>query len=193
MRSFPFVPWQSREYHSSFSTFERINMLPKKIVACTSAALLSIATAALIAQDKPTDKPAADKASADKPAAAAAAPATDKKTTTPSGLVITIVEEAKNPGAMPGDIVWMHYTGKLSTGEQFDSSAGQKPFKFTLGKGDVIKGWDEGIVGMKVGEKRNLVIPPDLGYGANARPKIPANSTLVFDIEMVGFARPGQQ
>lgn len=164
-------------------------MLSKKLFTCTAAALLSfgVAAAALIAQDKPAaDKPAADKASADKPAA-------EKKTTTPSGLVITVVEEAKNPGAMPGDIVWMHYTGKLSTGEQFDSSVGQKPFKFTLGKGEVIKGWDEGIVGMKVGEKRNLVIPPDLGYGPNARPKIPANSTLVFDIEMVGFARPGQQ
>jgi len=165
-------------------------MLPKTLLTCAAAALLSIAAAALIAQDKPADKPAADKASADKPAAA---PATEKKTTTSSGLVITIVEEAKNPGAMPGDIVWMHYTGKLSTGEQFDSSAGQKPFKFTLGKGEVIKGWDEGIVGMKVGEKRNLVIPPNLGYGPNARDKIPANSTLVFDIEMVGFARPDQR
>jgi FK506-binding nuclear protein len=156
-----------------------------KIAAALS---IGLAAAALIAQDKPADKPAADKASADKPAAA-----TEKKTTTPSGLVITVVEEAKNPGAMPGDVVWMHYTGKLSTGEQFDSSAGQKPFKFILGRGEVIKGWDEGIVGMKVGEKRNLVIPPDLAYGANARPKIPANSTLVFDIEMVGFARPDQK
>jgi FKBP-type peptidyl-prolyl cis-trans isomerase len=158
-------------------------MLSKKLFTYSTAVLLSIAAAVVIAEDKP----AADKASADKPAA------TEKKTTTASGLVITVVEEAKNPGAMPGDIVWMHYTGKLSTGEQFDSSIGQKPFKFTLGKNEVIKGWDEGIVGMKVGEKRNLVIPPDLGYGANARPKIPANSTLVFDIEMVGLARPGQQ
>jgi len=159
-------------------------MLSKKLFAYCAAALLSIGVAAavVIAQDKP----AADKASADKPA-------TEKKTTTASGLTITIVEEAKNPGAMPGDIVWMHYTGKLSTGEQFDSSAGQKPFKFTLGKNEVIKGWDEGIVGMKVGEKRNLIIPPALGYGSDARPKIPANSTLVFDIEMVGFARPSQQ
>jgi FKBP-type peptidyl-prolyl cis-trans isomerase len=159
--------------------------LKRLFVYSTTAILLSIATAALVAQDKPA---AADKASADKPAAAA-----EKKTTTPSGLTITIVEEAKNPGAMPGDIVWMHYTGKLSTGEQFDSSVGQKPFKFTLGKGEVIKGWDEGIVGMKVGEKRNLVIPGDLAYGPSGRDKIPPNATLVFDIEMVGFARPGQQ
>ncbi|MDB5323059.1 MAG: hypothetical protein JWN40_4690 [Phycisphaerales bacterium] len=154
-------------------------MFSKKLFAYAAAAILSIGAAALIAQDKPTAKPA------DKPA--------EKKTTTASGLVITIVDEAKNPGAMPGDIVWMHYTGKLSTGEQFDSSVGQKPFKFTLGKGEVIKGWDEGIVGMKVGEKRNLVIPGDLAYGPSGRDKIPPNATLVFDIEMVGFARPGPQ
>jgi FK506-binding nuclear protein len=156
--------------------------LNRFFVYTIATAMLFLGAAALLAQDKP----AADKASADKPA-------TEKKTTTASGLTITIVEEAKNPGAMPGDIVWMHYTGKLSTGQQFDSSVGQKPFKFTLGKGEVIKGWDEGIVGMKVGERRNLVIPPELGYGPNGRDKIPANSTLVFDIEMVGFARPGQQ
>jgi len=151
--------------------------LSRLFVYMTAAALsIGLATAALIAQDKP----AADFFFND-------TATTEKKTTTSSGLVITIVEEAKNPGAMPGDIVWMHYTGKLSTGQEFDSSAGQKPFKFTLGKGEVIKGWDEGIVGMKVGEKRNLVIPPDLGYGPNARPKIPANSTLVFDYEILSI------
>jgi len=94
---------------------------------------------------------------------------------------------------MPGDIVWVHYTGKLSTGEQFDSSVGGQPFKFTLGSDQVIKGWDEGVVGMKVGEKRQLTIPSELGYGAQgAPPKIPGGATLVFDIEMIGLARPGK-
>jgi peptidylprolyl isomerase len=141
----------------------------------------------LIAQDKTSDK--------GKPAVAGAAAAAGKTTTTGSGLKITVVEEAKNPGAMPGDIVWVHYTGKLSTGEEFDSSVGRgQPFKFTLGQGQVIKGWDEGVVGMKVGEKRQLTIPPDLGYGAKgAGDKIPGGATLVFDIEMVGLARPGQK
>ncbi len=92
---------------------------------------------------------------------------------------------------MNGDFVWVHYTGKLSTGEQFDSSIGKKPIRFTLGQGEVIKGWDEGVAGMKVGEKRNLVIPPDLAYGAAGRPPtIPANATLVFDVELIGLARP---
>jgi FKBP-type peptidyl-prolyl cis-trans isomerase len=138
-------------------------------------------------KEKPADKPAAEK-TADKPAAEAG-----KTTTTASGLKIAVVEEAKNPGAMAGDIVWVHYTGKLSTGEEFDSSVGKQPFKFTLGGGQVIKGWDEGVVGMKVGEKRQLTIPSALGYGAQgAPPKIPGGATLVFDIEMIGLARPGK-
>jgi FKBP-type peptidyl-prolyl cis-trans isomerase len=147
-----------------------------------AATAISIGMTALAADDKPADK------SARKPAATQ--PAAAKKTTTSSGLTITIVEEAKNPGAMDGDFVWVHYTGKLSTGEQFDSSIGKKPLRFTLGKSEVIKGWDEGIVGMKVGEKRNLIIPPDLAYGAAGRPGIPPNSTLIFDVELIGLARP---
>jgi FKBP-type peptidyl-prolyl cis-trans isomerase len=167
--------------------------LPKTKIwkfAAPVALSLTLGTGAmLMAQDnkaKPaTDKPAAEKT--DKPAEAG------KTTTTASGLKITITEEAKNPGAMPGDIVWVHYTGKLSTGEEFDSSVGKQPFKFTLGSGQVIKGWDEGVVGMKVGEKRQLTIPSELGYGAQgAPPKIPGGATLVFDIEMIGLARPGK-
>jgi FKBP-type peptidyl-prolyl cis-trans isomerase len=79
-----------------------------------------------------------------------------------------------------------------SNGEQFDSSVGGRPFKLQLGKGEVIAGWDEGLVGMKVGEKRQLVIPPALGYKeAGSPPKIPPNATLVFDVELIGIARPG--
>ena len=113
--------------------------------------------------------------------------------TTPSGLKVTMTEDAKNPGAKHGDIVWVHYTGKLqATGEKFDSSVGQKPFKVTLGQGEVIAGWDEGLVGMKVGEKRTLVIPPQLGYKERGSPpQIPGNAKLIFDVELIGIARPG--
>jgi FKBP-type peptidyl-prolyl cis-trans isomerase len=168
--------------------------LPKTKIwkfAAPVALSLTLGTGAMLMAQDNKDKPAADKPAAektDKPAAEAG-----KTTTTASGLKITITEEAKNPGAMPGDIVWVHYTGKLSTGEQFDSSVGGQPFKFTLGSHQVIKGWDEGVVGMKVGEKRQLTIPSELGYGAQGMPpKIPGGATLVFDIEMIGLARPGK-
>jgi FKBP-type peptidyl-prolyl cis-trans isomerase len=157
--------------------------------ACAAAAALTISLGALFADDKPVgEKPAAAAAATDKPAALEVG----KTTTTGSGLKITLVAEAKNPGALPGDIVWVHYTGKLADGTQFDSSVGRKPFKFTLGAGEVIKGWDEGVAGMKVGEKRTLVIPPELGYGPGGKGQIPANATLTFDVEMIGVARPGQ-
>ena len=159
-------------------------MVSKKMIIC-AAAVLSLGVGVLVADDKPAEK------TAEKPAAKQ--PAVGKEVTTDSGLKITVVEEAKEPGAQKGDIVWVNYTGKLSTGEQFDTSVGREPFKFVLGAGKVIKGWDEGVVGMKVGEKRKLVIPPELGYGATgAGPDIPGNSTLVFDIEMIGLARVGQ-
>merc|ERR1712223_1542586 len=81
-----------------------------------------------------------------------------------------------------GDLLSMHYTGKLEDGTEFDSSIPRgQPLQFTLGSGQVIKGWDQGLLGMCVGEKRKLVIPPELGYGASgAPPKIPGNSVLVF-------------
>jgi len=90
----------------------------------------------------------------------------------------------------PGDTIRVHYTGTLaSNGEKFDSSRDRgDPFKFTLGKGSVIKGWDQGLLGMCVGEKRTLTIPPNLGYGARGSPpKIPANSVLKFDCELIAI------
>lgn len=94
--------------------------------------------------------------------------------------------------AKNGDVLVMNYTGRLTSGTVFDSNVDPKfghvePFKFTLGAGQVIKGWDEGLVGMKVGEKKTLTITPDKGYGAQAVGPIPANSTLVFDVEVVGI------
>jgi len=99
----------------------------------------------------------------------------------------SLAEEAKN-----GDVLVMNYTGRLTNGTVFDSNVDPKfghvePFKFTLGAGQVIKGWDEGLLGMKIGEKKTLTIPPEKGYGDRAVGSIPANSTLVFDVELVGI------
>jgi FKBP-type peptidyl-prolyl cis-trans isomerase len=92
--------------------------------------------------------------------------------------------------AKTGDTVHVQYTGTLTNGTKFDSSYdhGGEPFKFTLGKGEVIKGWDQGVAGMKVGGKRKLRIPADLGYGATGSPpNIPPNAGLIFDVELVSI------
>lgn len=129
--------------------------------------------------------------SADEPATQPAAPAAGDvgvTMTTPSGLKITTV--AKGKGASNGDEVVVHYSGKLEDGTEFDSSYKRnEPIKFVLGQGTVIKGWEEGLLGMQVGEKRRLVIPPDLGYGDKAQGPIPANSTLIFDVQLMGLTR----
>jgi FKBP-type peptidyl-prolyl cis-trans isomerase FkpA len=110
-----------------------------------------------------------------------------------AGLVKTDTVVGKGKEAMAGKTVEVHYTGwlhdpaaKNNRGKQFDSSVGRGPFSFPLGGGRVIKGWDEGVAGMKVGGKRTLVIPPELGYGARgAGGVIPPNATLVFDVELL--------
>lgn len=90
--------------------------------------------------------------------------------------------------AQVGDTLSVKYTGKFANGKIFDATSqhGDKPIIFTLGIGQVIKGWDQGLIGMKVGEKRSLIIPPELGYGPNDYGPIPGNSTLYFDVELIG-------
>ena len=121
----------------------------------------------------------------------AAAQTARKIMTTPSGLQITDIKVGTGATPKPGQICVMHYTGWLyekgQKGKKFDSSVDRKePFEFTIGKGQVIKGWDEGVATMKVGGQRTLIIPPELGYGARgAGGVIPPNATLMFDVELL--------
>lgn len=107
--------------------------------------------------------------------------------TSESGLIITDITLNDNGQiAMHGNKVQVHYVGTLQDGTKFDSSRDRNsPFKFTIGKGEVIKGWDEGIKGMRVGDIRKLIIPPQLGYGERKMGKIPANSILIFEVELL--------
>lgn len=104
-----------------------------------------------------------------------------------AGLVTSDEVVGEGPAAKSGDRVTVHYTGRLVDGTKFDSSKDRnKPFSFSLGAGEVIPGWDQGVAGMKVGGKRKLTVPPDLGYGARgAGGVIPPNATLEFDVELL--------
>jgi peptidylprolyl isomerase len=107
--------------------------------------------------------------------------------TLPDGLKIILVNEGNGMRATAGKIVSVHYTGYLTDGTKFDSSVDKgTPIKFTLGTGQVIKGWDEGIALLTAGSKARLVIPDDMGYGAEGYPPlIPPGATLIFDVELV--------
>ena len=109
------------------------------------------------------------------------------ETTTPSGLVYEEISEGEGEAACAGKMVSVHYTGWLTNGTKFDSSKDRNdPFVFPLGAGHVIRGWDEGVQGMKVGGVRKLTIPAQLGYGARgAGGVIPPNATLVFEVELL--------
>ena len=110
--------------------------------------------------------------------------------TTESGLIYDDVTEGQGEVAKAGQRVTVHYTGWLTNGTKFDSSKDRNdPFVFSLGAGQVIRGWDEGVQGMKIGGVRKLTIPADLGYGARgAGGVIPPNATLVFEVELLGVA-----
>ncbi|WVW85927.1 hypothetical protein I302_107965 [Kwoniella bestiolae CBS 10118] len=138
-------------------------------------------------------KKLAKKAKTEAEAAAPAAPAAKKedkkpsKKTLPSGLIIEDVKVGDGPAAKTGKRLGMRYIGKLTTGKQFDANTSGKPFTFVLGKGEVIRGWDEGLAGMAVGGERRLTIPPQLAYGSQKLPGIPKNSTLKFDVKLVSI------
>lgn len=108
-------------------------------------------------------------------------------TTFPDGLIVQDEVVGNGPEVKAGDSVTMQYVGTLQNGQKFDSSYDRnQPFTTQIGVGSVIRGWDEGVPGMKVGGKRKLIIPSDLGYGNQAKGSIPPNSTLIFEVELLG-------
>ncbi|MDT7042450.1 FKBP-type peptidyl-prolyl cis-trans isomerase [Candidatus Nitronereus thalassa] len=111
----------------------------------------------------------------------------EKPTVTASGLQYLDLVKGSGREAQIGETASVHYTGWLQDGTKFDSSVDRgEPFQFRLGAGHVIKGWDEGVVGMNIGSKRKLIIPPNLGYGARGAGRvIPPNATLIFDVELL--------
>ena len=152
-------------------------MNPKPLARALLASVLSLSGAlaapALAQQEtKPMESPK------DTPA---------KEVVTASGLKYTDLKAGTGTEAKSGDVVEVHYTGWLENGTKFDSSLDRgRPFKFKLGAGQVIKGWDQGVAGMKVGGKRKLTIPADLGYGRQgAGGVIPPGATLIFDVELL--------
>jgi peptidylprolyl isomerase len=146
------------------------------------------------AQDQTTTPAPASKAKSSTQKSAATAPKAGtahpkpavQMTTTPSGLQYRDLVVGKGPQPKDGDTVVVNYTGKFTNGKVFDTSVGKNPFEFVLGRGNVIKGWDEGVASMHEGGKRRLVIPPALAYGADGYPGvIPPNSTLTFVVDLL--------
>ena len=154
-----------------------MSVVTRVLVVIASLAVIGLIVGAMIVMRGGSSTPR----SSASPKTSAATPASG------GGLVSTDEVVGTGDEAVSGKTVTVNYVGTLTDGTKFDSSYDRnQPFDFALGAGQVIKGWDQGVVGMKVGGKRKLVIPPSLGYGSTANGKIPANSTLIFEIELLG-------
>jgi FKBP-type peptidyl-prolyl cis-trans isomerase len=180
---------------SSSSARPRIVLVSLVLALAAFAALAATGCSAAPQPTAPADQSAASSTAPAEQTTAPADEASATQETTPAEtqpavkvtkVKIKDVKVGTGPAAKAGDILTVHYTGWLTDGTKFDSSVGGQPFKFTLGAGEVIPGWDQGLVGMKVGGKRRLTIASDLAYGAQgAPPTIPPNATLIFDVTLV--------
>jgi peptidylprolyl isomerase len=166
----------------------------KTVVVIILALIVGIGTALLISLRTPNPLPETGYTEAAPPASPTSRPAvalaSGTRTVTPSGLTIIEVKEGTGPAAKSGDIVAVHYRGRLYFGgDQFDSSYDRgSPIKFTISADSgMISGFTEGVTGMKVGGKRELILPPQLAYGDRGQGKIAPNSTLLFDIELMSI------
>ena len=163
---------------------------PKSLSALFGVMIVAaVASAAWAATPTPTPAPAGavNTSHSNIKNNAAAKAAELKLITTKSGLKYADLEVGTGTEVKSGMLVLVDYEGRLASGEKFDSSYDRRePFSFKIGAGQVIQGWEEGVIGMKVGGKRKLVIPPDLGYGeAGAPPRIPPNATLTFEVKVL--------
>jgi FKBP-type peptidyl-prolyl cis-trans isomerase FkpA len=154
-------------------------MVYKRVFAIAAVVLAALVVLAQTSTHKPVQ--------AVRPNTNAPTKVTGDGVKTESGLQYWDIKLGLGPIAKAGDHVKVHYTGWLTTGKKFDSSVdANSPYEFTLGEGNVIKGWDEGVAGMKVGGKRQLRIPPELAYGETGfKNVIPPNATLIFDVQLL--------